>query len=202
MKEPLVARKNLLHELLTPTEFAQPCEFIEQDGKAFYQATCDLGLEGIVAKRKDGIYSPGRRSDAWQKIKRVRDSDFVIAGYTLGGKRKEYFSSLILGLYDRNQRLKYVGQVGTGFSDREAKSLFSQLQELHIENSPFQAPLNIQRLTYWCRPELVCQVEYGEFTLDGKLRYPIYKNLREEKSPLDCLIADASAWPKALAAFA
>ena len=71
MKEPLVARKNLLHELLTPTEIAQPCEFIEHDGKAFYQATCDLGLEGIVAKSKDGVYSPGRRSDAWQKIKRV-----------------------------------------------------------------------------------------------------------------------------------
>lgn len=115
MKMPLVDRKNRLNQVLQPTECVQACEFVENDGTAFFEATCNLGLEGIMAKEKSSIYIPGQRSPHWLKIKRIRESEFVVGGYSFGGA-KELFSSLLLGLYDDNGRLTYVGSVGTGFS--------------------------------------------------------------------------------------
>ena len=195
MKEPLVKRKNRLHEVLTATEIVQACEFVEADGMAFFQATCDLGLEGIMAKEKSSIYIPGQRSPHWLKIKRVRESEFVIGGYSFGGARKELFSSLLLGLYDADGRLTYVGSVGTGFSQDEAKQIFSQLNTLHIDDNPFTREPDVKRFIFWCQPELVCQVEYGEFTLDGKLRYPTFLRLRDDKTAADCILSDAPGWP-------
>ncbi len=196
MKEPLVNRKDRLAKLLTATDVAQPCEFIEGEGTAFYQATCDLGLEGIMAKEKSSLYMPGQRSPYWLKVKRVRESEFVIGGYSFGGARKE-FSSLLLGLYDDDGRLNYVGSVGTGFSESESKELFGKLRAIHIEERPFPATPDVERLIHWCRPEFVCQVEYGEFTVDGKLRYPTYLRLREDKAATDCTLGDAPGWPRA-----
>ena len=202
MQEPLLNRKNLLHDLLEPSEITQACEFIEKDGEAFFQATCDHGLEGIVAKDKSSLYFPGKRSHSWLKIKRVRESEFVIGGYTFGGVKKELFSSLLLGLYDNDKRLMYVGQVSTGISKSLSKELASALQEVHAGECPFEAAPNVQKFLFWCRPELVCQVEYGEFTEDGKLVYPVFKAPRDDKSPADCVIADALGWPRVLADFA
>ena len=198
LEQPLVQRKNLLHETLKPTEVAQPCEFVEADGNAFFQATCDHGLEGIMAKKRSSPYVVGERSDAWLKVKRVRDCEFVIGGYTFGGRRKELFSSLILGLYDDDRRLVYVGQVEAGFSQAEAKRLHSMLQELHSVDSPFVDTPTPQRLVYWCRPEMVCRVEYGEFSTGGRLRYPEYQTLRSDKPPADCRTVDAPGWPRVL----
>ena len=196
MKEPLIQRKARLQEILTPTKLVQPCEFVEAEGKAFFQATCDLGLEGIMAKAKSGTYLPGHRSPDWLKVKRVRESEFVIGGYSLGSAKKELFSSVLLGLYDETQRLTYVGSVGTGFSQAEARDVYSALSDLHSDNRPFSAQPDVRRLLYWCKPELVCQVEYGEFTLDGKLRYPIFLRRRDDKSPKDCTTSDAPGWPR------
>lgn len=198
MGEALARRKDLLHEVLQPSELVQPCEFIDTDGKAFFHATCELGLEGIVAKDKKSLYSPGKRSSSWLKVKRVRESEFVVGGYTFGGKRKEMFSSLRLGLNNSKGRLTYVGQVGTGFSQLEAEQLYSTLQRLHTARSPFRVVTDVQKFIYWCRPKVVCQVQYGEFTLDGKLRYPVYITLREDKAAVDCMITDAPGWPSQL----
>ncbi len=194
MEEPLWKRKNLLHEILQPGDSAQACEFIEKDGTAFFQATCEYGLEGILAKEKGSLYFPGRRSSSWLKIKRLRESDFVIGGYTFGGSR-ELFSSLLLGLYD-GETLLFVGLVGTGFSGSDFKRIYSLLQPLHTSTCPFKNPPVLQRFIYWCRPELVCQVSYGEFTLDRKLRYPVFLGLREDKLPVDCVVTDAPGWPR------
>jgi len=196
MKRGLVERKNLLADTLKPTEFAQACEFVENDGTAFFQATCDLGLEGIMAKEKAGLYLPGQRSPNWLKIKRVRDSEFVIGGYSFGGARKELFSSLLLGLHDAEGNLNYVGSVGTGYSDAEAKRMFAVLKDIHIGTRPFSSTPDVKRLIHWCRPEMVCQVEYGEFTLDGKLRYPIFIGIRDDKEAADCTLNDAPGWPR------
>ena len=198
MKEPLVHRKNMLHEILNPTEVAQPCEFIETDGTAFFQATCDHGLEGIMAKGKSSPYNPGKRTVSWLKVKRVRECEFVIGGYAFGGKRRELLGSLLLGLYDENQRLEYVGQVGTGFSQTEARRVHSILQDLHMPECPFTRPPTLQRFVFWCRPEVVCRVEYGEFSTGGKLRYPVYQTLRDDKPATDCRIFDAPGWPRVL----
>ena len=198
MGEPLTDRKNLLHEILEHSDLVQACEFMDADGKAFFYATCELGLEGIVAKEKKSLYSPGKRSSSWLKVKRVRDSEFVIGGYAFGGKQKELFSSLLLGLYDAQGHLVYVGQVGTGFSQAEAKGLYSTLQGLHSSRCPFKETPDIQKFIYWCLPEAVCQVRYGEFTLDGKLRYPVYETVREDKVASGCIIVDAPGWPRQL----
>ena len=202
MRQPLHVRKTLLHEIFTPSDTAQPCEFIKNDGKAFFQATCQHGLEGIIAKEKSSLYLPGRRSNHWLKIKRIRESEFVIGGYTFGGKEKERFGSLLLGLFDSEGRLVFVGQVESGLSSAIARSLHPRLQELHVDTRPFESVSNIQRFIYWCRPELVCQVEYGEFSEEGRLRYTVFKALREDKSPEECTISDAPGWPRILADFA
>ena len=196
MKEPLVQRKKRLNDVLEPTELIQACEFVETEGEAFFQATCELGLEGIMAKEKSSAYLPGKRSTHWLKIKRVRESEFVVGGYSFGGNRKELFSSLLLGLYDDNQNLVYVGSVGTGFSQQEAKLIYGVLQQLHIPDCPFSTIPDVKRLIHWCQPALVCQVEYGEFTVDGKLRYPIYLRHREDKVATDCNLTDAPGWPR------
>jgi bifunctional non-homologous end joining protein LigD len=196
MEQPLWKRKNLLHAILKPSEAVQACEFIEADGKAFFQATCEHGLEGIMAKEKGSPYIPGRRSSSWLKIKRMRDCDFVVGGYSFGGRRKELFSSLLLGLYDRGE-LIYMGHVGTGFSDSDLKRVYSLLQQLHIPACPFRDVPRVQKFIYWCRPEVVCQVRYGEFTPDGKLRYPVFLGLREDKLAKDCVVTDAPGWPRA-----
>ena len=203
MKEPLSTRKNLLHDHLVPSEVAQACDFIENDGLAFFQATCQHGLEGIIAKEKSSLYIPGKRSQHWLKIKRVRESEFVIGGYTFGGMRKEPFSSLLLGLYDNDKRLVLVGQVSTGISKPVAKELATVLQGLHTTDCPFEREElpGIQKFIFWCRPELVCQVEYGEFSENGRLVYPVFEALRGDKSPVECTISDAPGWPRILADF-
>jgi len=124
----------------------------------------------------------------------VRESEFVIGGYSFGGQR-ELFTSLLLGLYDQ-QRLLYVGLVGTGFSEVDLKTIFSLLQPLQTSVCPFSEAPAVQKFIYWCEPKLVCQVRYGEFTLDRKLRYPVFLSLRQDKSPFDCTIADAPGWPR------
>ncbi len=196
MREPLLARKARLGKALEATELAQPCQFVENDGTAFFQATCDLGLEGIMAKSKNSIYVPGQRNPQWLKVKRVRESEFVVAGYSFGGARKELFSSLLLGLYDSERCLTYVGSVGTGFSEPQAKEIFDVLRESHVDDRPFVNAPDVKRLVHWCEPKMVCQVEYGEFTVDGKLRYPIFLRLRDDKAPMDCTVNDAPGWPR------
>ena len=201
MGEPLVDRKTLLQDVLAPNELVQACDFIQGEGEAFFQATCELGLEGIVAKEKSSPYLPGKRSSHWLKVKRVRESGFVIGGYTFRGTGKEHFSSLLLGLYDNDNRLRYVGQVASGISASTAGELSSSLQHLHVAECPFDSLPDIQRFIFWCRPELVCQVEYGEFTETGHLAYPVLKALRDDKSAAECTTADALGWPGAIDCF-
>ena len=125
----------------------------------------------------------------------VRESEFVVGGYTFGGNRKEMFSGLLLGLYDDQEQLVYTGSVGTGFSNSEAKQIYKVLQELHIDESPFVSEPDVKKFIFWCHPLLVCQVEYGEFTPEGKLRYPVYLRPRVDKEPRDCTLSDAPGWP-------
>ena len=205
---PLVGRKALLNDLLAPSEVVQQSDYIESDGKSFFHATCELGLEGILAKEKSSLYLPGRRSRDWLKVKRVRESEFVIAGYTFGGgtlagaaRKEQPFGSLLLGLYDEDGGFRYVGQVLEGISKQATKELSSELQASHIEDCPFRSTPAIPRFIFWCRPEQVCQVEYGEFTEDGILGYPIFKALREDKRAGECTVTDAPGWPRSLPDF-
>jgi bifunctional non-homologous end joining protein LigD len=105
---------------------------------------------------------------------------------------------LLLGLYNGQGALEYVGSVSTGFSKPQAKQVYKSLTHRHTDVCPFNALPSMQKFFFWCRPELVCQVQYGEFSTDGKLRYPIYMTMREDKAPPDCTLQDAPGWPTEL----
>lgn len=201
MREPLHERKNILQEILEPSEIAQSTEFIENDGEAFFQATCALGLEGIVAKKKSSLYVPGKRSRYWLKVKRTRETEFVVGGYAFGGRKREPFSSLLLGLFDNEGNFVFVGEVSVGIPRSVATGMYEILKGLHMTECPFDSVPEVSQFLYWCHPEIVCKIEYGEFTEEGRIVYPVFKALREDKSPAECILADAPGWPSILAGF-
>lgn len=149
-------------------------------------ASRELGLEGIVAKRRDSIYRPGRRSQSWVKLKHLLATEAVIVGWRPGeGARSSTIGSLLLAA-PQGDRLTYVGRVGTGFSDKALAELSRKLQ--HRERTTpavDDVPADVARRAHWVRPELVGEVTYAEITPDGRLRHPVWKGLRPDKSPAD-----------------
>jgi bifunctional non-homologous end joining protein LigD len=143
------------------------------------------GLEGVVAKRRDSPYLPGRRTTAWVKVKRFRTQEVVIGGFTPGrGRRRSCFGALLLGI-PAKEGLSYVGSVGSGFDDASLASLASRLEALAVDVSPFSRPLPRERCrgARFVRPVLVGEVRFSEWTSAGRLRQPIWRGLRGDKSP-------------------
>ena len=156
------------------------------DGDALFQAAEDQGFEGILAKRARSTYQPGRRSRDWVKVKTHGNDEFVVGGYTKGeGRRASTFGSLLLGEYDEQGTLGYVGSVGTGFDDREIGRLLKLLRPLATSTPPFDPVPKPPRVRkgdiVWVEPKLVAQVEFAERTHDNRLRAPSYQGLREDK---------------------
>jgi bifunctional non-homologous end joining protein LigD len=188
---PLWQRKNRLHEVIKPGPEFAAVDFVDDEGVAFYEAVLERKLEGIVAKQKASIYTPGLKSTSWLQIRALRSGDFVVGAYTIGGARRrgEPFSQLLLGGFTEN-RFEYVGAVSGGLSDREAGDLIARLEPLHAEESPFHDPPPVQRLVYWTRPEAVCHVRFSEWSRDGHLRFPIFSALRPDLDATDCQLDD------------
>lgn len=145
------------------------------------------GLEGIVAKRLDSRYLPGRRSDLWLKVKNLRTQEVVVGGWKPGaGRRAGAIGSLLLGVGDE-RGLIYVGHVGTGFTDRALADLGRQLAPLGRSDSPFAdvVPREHARDAHWVEPVVVGEVAFSEWTRDGRLRHPAWRGLRPDKSPAE-----------------
>ena len=176
---PLEERKRLLKEILGPTEAIRYSDEFVTDGAAMLQAARQMGLEGILAKRRQSRYE-GRRSPEWLKIKATSQQEFVIGGFTHGDR--DYFSSLVLGLYE-NGKLVHAGQVGTGFNQKSLKEIYTHLEPLITDKSPFTGRVKMLRDATWVKPELVCEIKYLEFTPDGQLRAPVFLGLRADKNP-------------------
>lgn len=142
------------------------------------------GLEGVIGKRLDSVYRPGRRADTWRKVKNVRMQEVVVGGWKAGaGRREGGLGSLLVGV-PAGGGLDYVGRVGTGFSDRALASLLSQLRQREQPTSPFAAvPAADAKGARWVQPTLVGEVTFGEWTRDGRLRHPSWRGLRPDKSP-------------------
>ena len=157
------------------------------DGAALLEASRAQGLEGIVAKRVDCPYTPGRRSSGWVKVKNVRRTDVVIGGWLKGdGGRAGRLGALAMGAYEDGE-LRFVGKVGTGFTDAELKRLQGLLEPLERDASPFtgtQPP----KLTRFVEPVLVASVEYTDITRIGTIRHPSYKGLRDDVDPHEVAI--------------
>jgi bifunctional non-homologous end joining protein LigD len=154
-------------------------------GKRLLDATAAQGLEGIVAKRRNSRYEPGRRTGAWVKIKHTRRQELVIGGWLPGeGRRTERIGALLMGHYEGSQ-LRYAGRVGTGFTDRTLDQLKAKLGPLVRERSPFEPPPKLPRNAVFVAPELVAEVEFREWTSDGVMRAPSYKGLRDDKPAVE-----------------
>ena len=177
-------RRELLAALDLRGESWQTPEHVVGNGRELYEASVEQRLEGIVAKRLDSTYEPGRRPGSWIKIKTFARQEFVVGGWLPGkGRRRETIGALLLGVHEDDGTLRYVGRVGTGFTDRELERLGEQLAPLEREASPFGAGERPPRETVFCEPRLVVEVDFSEWTSGGNIRQPSYKGVREDKDP-------------------
>ncbi|MGN6188129.1 MAG: DNA ligase D [Conexibacter sp.] len=154
----------------------------EGQGTALLKATAEQGLEGVVAKRLDSRYAPGRRDGSWLKIKNSQRQEMVIGGWTEGRRaRRNRLGALELGVHDpATGELRYAGKVGTGFDERELDRLAELLKPLARKTSPFSGR-QPARGAHFVEPRLVAEIEFGEWTRDGRLRHPRYEGLRDDK---------------------
>ncbi|HEX2273803.1 MAG TPA: non-homologous end-joining DNA ligase [Acidimicrobiales bacterium] len=153
------------------------------DGPSVLEASRAAGLEGVVAKRLDSRYEPGRRSRCWLKLKNHRRQEFVVGGWTAGeGSRSDRFGSLMVGVYEGDD-LVYAGNVGTGFTEKTLDELSTALAPLRRTGSPFVNTPRLPGRMVFVEPVLVAEVEYSDWTNDGRLRHPSFKGLRPDKDP-------------------
>jgi bifunctional non-homologous end joining protein LigD len=175
-------RRALLEELDLQGPGWQTPAYHRGEGKALLDATAELGVEGVVAKRLDSTYEPGRRTAAWIKVKNVCTQDVVIGGYTPGeGRRGGRVGALAVGYHD-DGRLVYAGKVGTGFTEATLTLLSRELEPLRREDSPFEGR-QPPKDTVFVEPRLVALVEFREWTRSGTLRAPSFKGLRPDVDP-------------------
>jgi len=182
---PYTERRSTLERLgLHGPHWTVPPAF--DDGPATAAAAEQNGLEGVVAKRLGAPYRPGTRSPDWIKVRFGRRQEFVVGGWEHGeGVRAGGIGSLLLGCYDDAGRLDYVGQVGTGFTARKLTELARRLAPLRRSTPPFQlVPPDVRgRQLSWVEPELVVEVEFAEWTPDGRLRFASFQGERDDKDP-------------------
>lgn len=184
---PLIERKRILEQSVREGKFVVLSLFVENTGEPYYRAALEKGVEGIMAKKKQSLYEPGKRSNNWLKIKQVKTCDCVIFGYTVGeGSREKTFGSLILGLYDRERPI-FIGKVGTGFSREDRETLKRFLDEYKVDKETLQG-VDREREITWLRAGVVCEVGYQSITEEGKLRIPVFQKIRDDKDPLECTI--------------
>ena len=159
-------------------------------GAAAVQASQDQRLEGVVAKRLDSVYTPGRRSPYWIKVKNLRTQEVVVGGWAAGqGRRAGMIGSLLLGIPD-SDGLRYVGKVGTGFTEEMLADLKRRLDRRARATSPFtpDVPRADARNATWVTPALVGEVAFSEWTSDGRLRHPAWRGMRPDKAPADVVV--------------
>jgi bifunctional non-homologous end joining protein LigD len=196
---PLSRRRELLESLELPAgdNLRLGTIYTGSGIEAFHHAE-RTGQEGIVAKRRNSAYFPGKRSKDWLKIKVHHRQEVVIAGFTKKEDSPRLFSSLLLGVYQQDG-LRYVGKVGTGFTQKLEKEIMLELLPLQRSSNPFshvegselsaklRADISKERAT-WLDPELVCEVAYSELTKDGFFRHPAFKGMRIDKKPTSVLL--------------
>jgi DNA ligase D-like protein (predicted 3'-phosphoesterase) len=183
--KPLIERKKILKETVKEGKNVILSVFVEDKGEAYYQASLEKELEGVMAKKKSSVYMQGSRSDSWLKVKKTKECDCVIFGYTKGtGQREGTFGALILGVYDGKTPV-FVGKVGTGFTQKLLENLNKKFQTLRVGKKTIHK-VDVSDKINWVTPVLVCRIGYQTITSDGKLRMPRFLGLRPDKNPTEC----------------
>lgn len=165
---------------------AVPPAFTDISGTELLEIARSHGLEGVIGKRRSSRYEPGRRSPSWVKTPLFATQEVVIAGWTPGtGRRAATIGSLLLGAWDEEGRLRYLGHVGTGFTESMLRNLQAMLEPLQQPHSPLdeEVPREHARTARWVQPRLVGEVAYRTITHDGRLRHATWRGLRPDKSP-------------------
>jgi bifunctional non-homologous end joining protein LigD len=184
---PLLARKELLEELLAQLGEKQGVHFakhVKSGGDAFFAKACKSGEEGIISKLANAPYTPGR-TRSWLKVKCLKRQEFVVVGYTDPRRSRVGLGALLLAVHDDAGALRYAGKVGTGFSDAVLTDLRKRLAKLARTRPPVVDPSRAERKVHWVEPQLVAEVEFTEWTGDGKVRHPSFIALRSDKAPSD-----------------
>ncbi|WP_312888378.1 ATP-dependent DNA ligase [Clostridium bowmanii] len=181
MDLPLMQRKKLLEKVIKENERIAISRYIEEQGIQFYQLAKQNDLEGIVAKQKDSKYYQDKKTKDWIKIKYLLDDDFVVCGYILKGKG---VISIVLGQYSGNQ-LIYKGHVTMGISSEDFQVIESTPK---LNSHPFNDLPTGNDTAAWIELSLVCVVKFMMKTASGGLRQPIFKGLRNDKAPKECIV--------------
>ena len=189
---PLAERKTVLENIISDDDVLKISRSYNESGISFYKAARKLGLEGIVAKKAASTYQSGQRSDDWLKIKLNKRQEMVIGGYTKNEDSSKYFSSLLVGIFEKG-KLKYRGKIGTGFNIEMQKELLRQFKPIIIKKPPFEDLPDINKpsrfrpdpphaIATWVKPVLVCEVSFTEITKDGLMRHPSFEGMRIDKN--------------------
>ncbi len=197
MEEPYSERRRLLEGLGLHGRHWQTPAYAVGNGEDLLAASAEKGIEGLVAKRLDSRYEPGRRGGGWLKVKNTNRQELVIGGWLPGeGRRREQLGALLVGFNDPEagggRSLRYAGRVGSGFSEQVLTGLMARLRPLEQESSPFtgrQPP----KAAVFVRPELVAEVEFSEWTSQRMLRHPTFKGLRDDKRADEVVLEKADA---------
>ncbi|MBX7152536.1 non-homologous end-joining DNA ligase [bacterium] len=177
--EPLIRRREWLEDIVRK-DSAYRVSATVTEGKELFDAAKQIGLEGIMAKRKNSAYLPGKRSDHWVKIKTRHTIDVYIIGYTTGkGDREQTLGALHVA-EKNNGKLRYLGKVGTGFDESLLSSISEAVRELKKTPKPVSDKILDEKVTTWVEPQLMCEVQYASFTKDGMLREPVFVRIRED----------------------
>jgi bifunctional non-homologous end joining protein LigD len=179
-RQPLWLRRRTLESLLKPGESLRLSQQVSADGMEAFRTASQRGWEGVIGK---DLQSPheSKRSCYWLKVKVHQQQEFVIGGFTKPEGSRLYFGSLLLGVYEKGS-LQFAGKVGTGFDESTLKDLHRRLKSLVQSKSPFAGPAANGRDVTFVKPKLVAQISFTEWTVDDKLRHPVYLGLRDDKS--------------------
>src|SRR5256714_604333 len=188
-REPLEDRKRALQKLVGRGAGAiRYNPHFDRDGAQVFASACALGAEGIISKLRDAPYRSGARTSDWQKIKCVKRQEFVVGGFTDPSGSRMGVGSILIGYYERGF-LRFAGKVGTGtgWSNKFSLDLRRQLEKSEIDQTPFDPvpPGWLRKNAHWVKPTLVAEVEFSEWTSDGRVRHPSLKGFRTDKAPRD-----------------
>jgi len=177
---PLIQRKKILKAVLPKSESIVYSEHIIGQGTKAYEAAEKKGGEGIIAKKISSTYAENRRTRDWLKIKTQMEQEMVIGGFTEPSGSRVGLGALLVGYY-KDGKLEYSGKVGSGYTEKILKELYSKLHKIKQQDCPFNRKPKMPGAIHWVRPELLAQIKFSEWTETGSMRHPVYLGLREDK---------------------
>jgi bifunctional non-homologous end joining protein LigD len=195
MNLPLKQRRKILEQIVPSASIIKLSENFDISGPEFFTLADKMGLEGILAKKEDSVYTPDARSKDWLKIKTQKSQEAIICGYTKNENTSKKFSALLLGVY-HGKELEFIGPVGTGFTTQVQTEILEKLKPLLTKECPFEPEPDYNKPSRfrpnpppakvtWVKPKVVAEITYRALGSDGSLRHPSFKGLREDKQARD-----------------